>query len=104
MESKRSCTAAAAAATCSNEREDEEAEAEALKKRISSHPLYGLLVQTHMDCLKVVSIDEADHSHEVKQKIAAGKKTSSRSLIQPELDQFMVISNSVVLYFISLIN
>ncbi|KAL3574949.1 hypothetical protein D5086_023050 [Populus alba] len=28
------------------------AEAEALKKRISSHPLYGLLVQTHIDCLK----------------------------------------------------
>jgi hypothetical protein len=32
------------------------AEAEALKKRISSHPLYGLLVQTHIDCLKVLSL------------------------------------------------
>ncbi|KAF9671276.1 hypothetical protein SADUNF_Sadunf12G0030500 [Salix dunnii] len=32
------------------------AEAEVLKKRISSHPLYGLLVQTHIDCLKVLSL------------------------------------------------
>lgn len=27
-----------------------------LKKRISGHPLYELLVQTHLDCLKVDSI------------------------------------------------
>lgn len=26
---------------------------ETLKTRISAHPLYGLLVETHLDCLKV---------------------------------------------------
>ncbi|KAJ9162602.1 hypothetical protein P3X46_022362 [Hevea brasiliensis] len=86
MESKRSCTTTAAA-TSSKEKEEEEAEA--LKKRISSHPLYGLLVQTHMDCLKVVSIDEADQCHSMKQKVAAGRNISSSSLSQPELDHFM---------------
>ncbi|XP_038679411.1 homeobox protein knotted-1-like 8 [Tripterygium wilfordii] len=37
--------------------EEEEAEAEAeevLKKRISNHPLYGLLVDTHLECMKFV--------------------------------------------------
>ena len=28
-------------------------EDEILKKRISSHPLYGLLLQSHLSCLKV---------------------------------------------------
>ncbi|CAN6980481.1 hypothetical protein IGI04_038612 [Brassica rapa subsp. trilocularis] len=32
-------------------------EYEILKKRISSHPLYGLLLQSHLSCLKVCSGD-----------------------------------------------
>ncbi|XP_038725538.1 uncharacterized protein LOC120016708 [Tripterygium wilfordii] len=32
--------------------EEEEAEEEVLKKKISNHPLYGLLVDTHLECLK----------------------------------------------------
>ncbi|CAF2115270.1 hypothetical protein Bca4012_096694 [Brassica carinata] len=32
-------------------------EDEILKKRISSHPLYGLLLQSHLSCLKVCSGD-----------------------------------------------
>ncbi|KAJ0253421.1 Protein KNATM [Hirschfeldia incana] len=32
-------------------------EGEILKKRISSHPLYGLLLQSHLSCLKVCSGD-----------------------------------------------
>lgn len=31
----------------------EEEDVETLKRRISSHPLYGLLIQTHLNCLKV---------------------------------------------------
>ncbi|XP_006469327.1 homeobox protein knotted-1-like 2 [Citrus sinensis] len=30
----------------------EEEDVETLKRRISSHPLYGLLIQTHLNCLK----------------------------------------------------
>ncbi|XP_012087619.2 homeobox protein knotted-1-like 1 [Jatropha curcas] len=69
-------------------REKEVEEAETLKKRISSHPLYGLLVQTHMDCLKVGSIGDIDQSDPMKKKQAV-KKPSSSSLSQPELDHFM---------------
>ena len=29
---------------------------EILKRRISSHPLYGLLVEAHLGCLKVLSL------------------------------------------------
>jgi len=35
--------------------EEEEKNNEILKRRISSHPLYGLLVEAHLDCLKVPS-------------------------------------------------
>lgn len=34
----------------------EEEEEEILKKRISSHPLYGLLLHSHLNCLKVPSL------------------------------------------------
>lgn len=37
------------------EEEDDEENNEILKRRISNHPLYGLLVETHLDCLKVFS-------------------------------------------------
>ncbi|EEF28533.1 conserved hypothetical protein [Ricinus communis] len=73
----------------SNEKKGVEDEADALKKRISSHPLYGLLVQNHMDCLKVGSIGDVEQTDNMKQKLSA-KKPISSSLSQPELDQFMV--------------
>ena len=41
------------------EEEDDEVmvgEHEILKGRISSHPLYGLLVEAHLGCLKVLSL------------------------------------------------
>lgn len=37
------------------EAEAEEEKEEILKKRISSHPLYGLLLHSHLNCLKVPS-------------------------------------------------
>lgn len=33
--------------------ENQDDDDETLKTRISAHPLYGLLVETHLDCLKV---------------------------------------------------
>lgn len=36
-----------------DEEEKEGWEGEILRRRISSHPLYGLLVETHLNCLKV---------------------------------------------------
>lgn len=36
-----------------DEEEEEGREGEMLRRRISSHPLYGLLVETHLNCLKV---------------------------------------------------
>lgn len=40
----------------SSSRNRKEEEIEILKRRISSHPLYGLLLENHMDCLKVSSL------------------------------------------------
>ncbi|KAJ6737438.1 hypothetical protein OIU85_019492 [Salix viminalis] len=72
------------------------AEAEVLKKRISSHPLYGLLVQAHIDCLKVGSIGGVDESPRVRPKLPSQFPNPS-SLSQPELDSFMVTSSSHLL-------
>ncbi|XP_011003758.1 PREDICTED: homeobox protein knotted-1-like 12 [Populus euphratica] len=64
------------------------AEAEALKKRISSHPLYGLLVQTHIDCLKVGTGGDVDRILRVRPTLSCQFPNPS-SLSQPELDSFM---------------
>nr|XP_023892312.1 homeobox protein knotted-1-like 1 [Quercus suber] len=59
-----------------------------LKRRISSHPLYGLLVEAHLGCLKVGDIGELyiNHSREQKQpENNASFGMANRS----ELDQFM---------------
>ncbi|KAF3437840.1 hypothetical protein FNV43_RR20596 [Rhamnella rubrinervis] len=66
-------------------------EDEILKRRISSHPLYGLLLQSHLDCLKVGGIngDEFQNnetSYDVKQHET---KPSLGTLTQSELDHFM---------------
>jgi len=37
-----------------DEEEVEEQNNEILKTRISNHPLYGVLLQAHLDCLKVL--------------------------------------------------
>lgn len=36
------------------EKEEAKGEDEILKRRISSHPSYGLLVEAHLGCLKVL--------------------------------------------------
>ncbi|KAK9278186.1 hypothetical protein L1049_027746 [Liquidambar formosana] len=71
------------------EEEDEE-EMEILKRRISSHPLYGLLVDSHLDCLKVGlgNVVDIDTSHRIVQK-QADSRSSLSMFNQEELDQFM---------------
>ncbi|KAF5734045.1 homeobox protein knotted-1-like 1 [Tripterygium wilfordii] len=72
--------------------EEEEAEAEAeevLKKRISNHPLYGLLVDTHLECMKVCSIVDVDQNQEMNLKLPSRKHSPSNFLCQSELDSFM---------------
>ena len=44
------------------EGDDEEENNEILKRRISSHPLYGLLVEAHLECLKVFSLSPSHSS------------------------------------------
>uniref|UniRef100_A0A5B7C8C5 Homeobox protein knotted-1-like 1 n=1 Tax=Davidia involucrata TaxID=16924 RepID=A0A5B7C8C5_DAVIN len=73
------------------EEAEEEEDEELLKKRISDHPLYGLLIETHLNCLKVcfrdieevgttTALNQADHT-----KLNATIPTSS------ELDNFMEV-------------
>lgn len=47
--------ASAASSYKENEKpeENQDDDDQTLKTRISAHPLYGLLVETHLDCLKV---------------------------------------------------
>ncbi|XP_015078699.1 protein KNATM [Solanum pennellii] len=85
-----------------NSLEDEE-----IKRKICCHSLYGLLVQTHLDCLKVclgiTEIDKIDQkteeksakynkaiSHTMDHQTELNNKFSSLTMDQPaELDNFM---------------
>ncbi|CAG7868926.1 unnamed protein product [Brassica rapa] len=74
--------------------EEEEEENEILKKRISSHPLYGLLLHSHLSCLKVCSgdfdlpemINTVDDLALTKLSLHSDSPPDATS---PELDQFM---------------
>ncbi|KAJ4713586.1 Homeobox protein knotted-1-like 1 [Melia azedarach] len=78
----------------SSSRNRKEEEIEILKRRISSHPLYGLLLENHMDCLKVTSIlnEEGDQGMNIEDKQRYKKPSSSMhssSELDLDLDQFM---------------
>ncbi|NP_001278852.1 homeobox protein knotted-1-like 1-like [Solanum tuberosum] len=82
-------------------------EDEEIKRKICCHSLYGLLVQTHLDCLKVclgiTEIDKIDQkteeksskykkviSHTMVHQAELNNKFSSLTMDQPaELDNFM---------------
>ncbi|EXB45103.1 Homeobox protein knotted-1-like 1 [Morus notabilis] len=72
-------------------KEDEECDNEndILKKKISSHPLYRLLVESHVDCLKVGAIDELEIMNERKHLKQQENGTSLGTLKHSELDHFM---------------
>ncbi|KAG7591701.1 KNOX2 [Arabidopsis thaliana x Arabidopsis arenosa] len=76
------------------EAEAEEEKEEILKKRISSHPLYGLLLHSHLNCLKVCSGDfDSPEIMNTADDLAISKLSlhpdSSSETTSSELDQFM---------------
>ncbi|KAK7314675.1 hypothetical protein VNO77_33202 [Canavalia gladiata] len=70
------------------EEEEHEENNEILKRRISSHPLYGLLVEAHLDCLKVGDISNLERELKIDQ-MQAMKKQNLGMFSQSELDLFM---------------
>ncbi|KAF2558749.1 hypothetical protein F2Q68_00013416 [Brassica cretica] len=74
---------------------EEEEENEILKKRISSHPLYGLLLHSHLSCLKVCSgdFDSPEIMNTVDGLALTKLSLHSDSPLEAttsELDQFMI--------------
>ncbi|KAI9091331.1 hypothetical protein K1719_028142 [Acacia pycnantha] len=77
-------------------REEEEEDHEVLKKMISSHPLYGLLIESHFNCLKVGlgefgEDDQFDITDAAacKQKANSVKTATTTTPSSTELDHFM---------------
>ncbi|XP_021909581.1 protein KNATM [Carica papaya] len=73
------------------EEEEEDGDDEIiLKRRISSHPLYGLLIDHHLHCLQATGIDgilERNERIDPKQQLYDILTTSSKR--KSELDHFM---------------
>ncbi|XP_010663717.1 homeobox protein knotted-1-like 1 isoform X1 [Vitis vinifera] len=70
---------------------EEEEERKMLKRRISCHPLYGFLVEAHLDCLKV-GLGSNDGKPGKSHKSDEKKRHNQPSLSmysQSELDHFM---------------
>ncbi|XVE58899.1 hypothetical protein DITRI_Ditri04bG0206000 [Diplodiscus trichospermus] len=85
MEAKRNITG--------DHHKEEEDEDELLKTRISSHPLYGRLVQNHLNCLKVGGISDSGRNSKPYQREANHYNGPCPSMLnQSELDLFMVRS------------
>ncbi|XP_020201887.2 homeobox protein knotted-1-like 1 isoform X2 [Cajanus cajan] len=70
------------------EDDDEEENNEILKRRISNHPLYGLLVEAHLDCLKVGDISNLERELKIDE-MQAREKQNMGMFSQSELDLFM---------------
>ncbi|CAL0323929.1 unnamed protein product [Lupinus luteus] len=69
--------------------DQEEENNEILKRRISSHPLYGLLVETHLECLKVGDISNLESELKINHQMQEMKKQNLGMFSQSELDLFM---------------
>ncbi|MED6167434.1 Homeobox protein knotted-1-like, partial [Stylosanthes scabra] len=70
------------------EEQDDEENNEILKRRISNHPLYGLLVEAHLECLKVGDISNLERQLKID-PIQAMKQQNLNMFSQSELDLFM---------------
>ncbi|CAL5428086.1 unnamed protein product [Camellia sinensis] len=77
------------------EEEEGGGDEEMLKKRISGHPLYGLLIQTHLNCLKVGlgDIGEFGITTTLNQAHAQihNKQLNSTNPTSSDLDKFMEV-------------
>ncbi|XP_019465316.1 PREDICTED: homeobox protein knotted-1-like 1, partial [Lupinus angustifolius] len=71
------------------EGDQEEENNEILERRISSHPLCGLLVETHLECLKVGDISNLDSELKINHQMQAMKKQNLEMFSQSQLDLFM---------------
>lgn len=60
--------------------QDEE-EGAMLRRRISSHPLYGLLVETHLNCLKVIEFNYIICAHLIMYRCICKGKLNTRTEI-----------------------
>ncbi|KAM7250938.1 hypothetical protein ACFE04_022821 [Oxalis oulophora] len=71
-------------------KQQQQQEYEILKRRISSHPLYDLLVENHLDCLKVSAIGyEERNTLSTNQQKISHKPINSSFLLHSDLDHFM---------------
>ncbi|KAE9600228.1 hypothetical protein Lalb_Chr14g0370701 [Lupinus albus] len=71
------------------EKEGDQESNDILKRRISSHPLYGLLVEAHLECLKVGEISNLDSVLKIDHQMQSMKKQNLGMFSQTELDLFM---------------
>ncbi|CAL0322267.1 unnamed protein product [Lupinus luteus] len=71
------------------EQEGDQENNEILKRRISSHPLYGLLVETHLECLKIGDISNLDSVLKIDHQMQSMNKQNLGMFSQTELDLFM---------------
>ncbi|OIW20153.1 hypothetical protein TanjilG_02133 [Lupinus angustifolius] len=71
------------------DQEEEEENNEILKKRISNHPLYGLMVETHLECLKVGDISNLDTALKIDHQMQTMNKQNLGMFSHSELDLFM---------------
>ncbi|KAI4357508.1 hypothetical protein L6164_001451 [Bauhinia variegata] len=65
---------------------------EVLKKMIASHPLYGLLIESHLNCLKVglSEFEEFDIANDARKQLNNSKSKDAEILpSSSELDHFM---------------
>ncbi|RDX98321.1 Homeobox protein knotted-1-like 1, partial [Mucuna pruriens] len=64
---------------------------EVLKKIIATHPLYGVLIQSHINCLKVglSEAGEFDATSDAWKKLVDSKSKATPSPNTSELDHFM---------------
>ncbi|CAL5206820.1 unnamed protein product [Lathyrus oleraceus] len=70
---------------------EKENDEEALKKIIASHPLFEVLIESHINCLKVGSEDaeEFDITRDEWKKLVNAKSKETTSPNTSELDHFM---------------
>ncbi|KAI9080062.1 hypothetical protein K1719_037995 [Acacia pycnantha] len=68
----------------------EEKDNEILKSRISNHPIFDLLVEQHLNCLKVAGdISKLEKAKKIDRKKKAMKKHNLGMFNHSELDHFM---------------
>ncbi|KAM3705501.1 hypothetical protein ACJW30_03G087900 [Castanea mollissima] len=71
---------------------DQEEDGELFKRMITGHPLYGLLIETHLKCLKVAlgdQIGDVGETNAVDDQQAYSKLKGATTPTSSDLDRFM---------------